>query len=334
VRGETAGTRVSVDVHNHAMPREVLDLFESEPAYGVSVAGGRWSGVHHVPFTIDPSFHDPAAKLAWMDARDIPAAVVSPPPSLFFYDAAVTDCERLCAATNEGLASFCAHAPGRLRWLANLPMQDPDAAVSTYRAAARAGASGAAVGTSVAGSRLDEDRYGPFWREVEALAMPVLLHPAFNEPHRGLEPFYLQNVVGNPLETTLAVERLVCAGVLARQPGVRLVLVHGGGFLPYQAGRLLHASGVRPEIGIDAAAVRAAFGQLYFDTVTHDPAALRFLVERVGIEHVVLGTDMPFDMAEDRPIARLTDALGDAAPEALARNAERLFGLGGAPAGR
>lgn len=325
---------MSVDVHNHVMPREVLDLFEAEPAYGVSVAGGRWTGVHHVPFTIDASFHDPAAKLASMDARGIRAAVVSPPPSLFFYGAAVTDCERLCAASNEGSSRFCASAPDRLRWLANLPMQDPDAAVSAYRAAARAGASGAAVGTSVAGSRLDEDRFGPFWRQAEELGMPVLLHPAFNEAHRGLDPFYLQNVVGNPLETTLAAERLICSGVLARHPGIRLVLVHGGGFLPYQAGRLMHACGVRPEIEVAAEAVRAALGQLYFDSITHDAAALRFLAERMGVDHVLLGTDMPFDMAEGRPAELVADALGAGALDVLGRNAETLFASGRAPGGR
>jgi aminocarboxymuconate-semialdehyde decarboxylase len=317
-----------VDVHNHVMPSEALQLLDREPGYGVQVEGERWSGGHHVPFTVDASFYDPAAKLACMDARGIAAAVVSPPPPLFLYHVPAGDGARLCEVTNEGLAAFCAAAPGRLRWLANLPMQDPDAAVATYRAAARAGAAGAAVGTSVAGSRLDTEPFFPFWRQAEELGLPVLVHPAFNEPHPALEPFYLQNVIGNPLETTLAAERLICSGLLARHPGIRLVLVHGGGFLPYQLGRLLHACGVRSEIDVDAGTVQAALGQLYFDSITHDTASLRFLVERVGVEHVLLGTDMPFDMAEDRPMDRLEAALDGTDVDRIGRNAQRLFGMG------
>jgi aminocarboxymuconate-semialdehyde decarboxylase len=323
---------VSVDVHNHVMPSEALDLLGADPAYGVTLADGRWRSGHHASFDVDASFYDPAAKLAALDARGVAAAVVSPPPPLFLYQVPAADGARLCEAANAGLARFCSAAPGRRRWLANLPMQDPDAAVSAYRAAAGDGAAGAAVGTSIAGSRLDEERFAPFWRHAEELGLPVLVHPAFNQPHPALEPYYFQNVVGNPLETTLVVERLICSGVLARHPGIRLVLVHGGGFFPYQAGRLLHACGVRPEIEIDAAAVRAAFGQLYFDTLTHDTAALRFLAERVGVGHVLLGTDMPFDMAEDRPMDRLAQAFDAATVEVIAQNAQRLFAMGDVPA--
>lgn len=318
---------MSVDVHNHVMPSEALDLLRSDPGYGVTIAEGTWSGAHHVTFSIDPSFYDPVAKLAYMDARRIGAAVVSPPPSLFCYDVAAEGGVRLCETANEGMARFCGHSPERLRWLANLPMQDPERAAATYRSAVRSGASGAAIGTSIAGGRLDEERFEPFWAAADELGLPVLVHPAFNEPHAALSPFYLQNVIGNLLETTVMVERLICSGVLARHGRVTLILLHGGGYVPYQAGRLAHASGVRPEIDIDAARVWDAFGQLYFDTITHDPAALRYLVERVGVERVVLGTDMPFDMSEDRPMDVLESTLDPETVRAIAdANAAVLFG--------
>jgi aminocarboxymuconate-semialdehyde decarboxylase len=162
----------------------------------------------------------------------------------------------------------------------------------------------------------------------------VLIHPAFNEPHPALEPYYLQNVAGNPLETTITAERLICAGALSRHPGLRLILLHGGGYLPYQAGRLAHACGVRPEIAVTADDVRRAFGQLYFDTITHDVAALRFLAERVGVDHVLLGTDLPFDMAMRDPAGTLAGAFEDAAfTKVCSSNAARLFGLRPAAAG-
>lgn len=320
---------MSVDVHNHVMPTEALDLLRSEPTFGVTIEDGVWSGSHHVPFPVHESFYDPAAKLAYMEERKVRAAVVSPPPPLFFYEVSAADAERLCEASNEGMARFCSHAPERLWWLAHLPMQAPDRAAVAYRAAVAAGALGAAVGTSIAGRRLDTPDFEPFWRAADELGRPVLVHPAFNEPHAGLEQYYLQNAIGNPLETTVMAERLICAGVLARHRNVRLVLLHGGGYVPYQAGRLAHASGVRPEITINAGDVWDAFGQLYFDTITHDVAALRYLVERVGLAHVVLGSDMPFDMSEDRPMDALAEALDADGVAAVADgNPVALFGIG------
>ncbi|HEY1347803.1 MAG TPA: amidohydrolase family protein, partial [Streptosporangiaceae bacterium] len=142
------------------------------------------------------------------------------------------------------------------------------------------------------------------------------------------DQWYLQNAIGNPLETTIAVERLICAGVLARHPRVRLLLMHGGGFLPYQTGRLVHARSVRPELADAPVNAWDFFGQLYFDTITHDAAALRYLVERAGLEHVVLGTDLQFDMALAAPVATLAEALTEAQIQAVAvTNPRRLFGL-------
>ncbi|MGH9107978.1 MAG: amidohydrolase family protein [Acidimicrobiales bacterium] len=322
---------MSVDVHNHVMPTEVLDLLRSEPSYGVTIGDDAvWRGAHHVPFLIDESFHDPAAKLAYMDERDVTAAVCSPPPTLFFYEVDDAAVDKLCQANNEGLARFCERGADRLHWLANLPMQNPDAAAAAYRGAVRDGAVGAAIGTSVAGRRLDGPEFEVFWAAATHLGLPVLIHPAWNEPHAALDAYYLQNVIGNPLETTVMVERMICAGVLARHRNVRLILLHGGGYVPYQAGRLAHACTVRPEIAISADDVWDAFGQLYFDTITHDAAALRYLVERVGADRVVLGTDMPYDMSTDRPMEALAEALDAGTAKAVAdANPARLFGLDG-----
>jgi len=333
MRQEGQGQPWLVDVHNHVIPDEVLDLLRREPDYGVTVDGDQWVGAHHVPFTVEAAFHDPAEKIAELDRYEIAAAVVSPPPPLFFYEVSSERAAALCDASNEGMATFCALARQRLRWLANLPMQDPARAVRAYHAALARGCVGAAIGTSIAGRRLDEPMFEEFWDAAEAAGRPVLMHPAFNEEHAGLDPYYLQNVIGNPLETTVAVERMICAGVFARHPGLRLVVLHGGGYLPYQAGRLAHASGVRPEIPVSAAEVRRAFSQMYFDTITHDLAALRYLAERVGAEHVVLGTDLPFDMALREPAAVLAAAFDEATRVAIgSRNPSLLFGLGDAAA--
>jgi aminocarboxymuconate-semialdehyde decarboxylase len=197
-----------------------------------------------------------------------------------------------------------------------------------YASAVAAGAVGAAIGTSIAGRRLDEPEFGAFWAKADELGRPVLVHPVFNCPHPALGQWYLQNAIGNPLETTIVVERLICAGVFERYPRVRLVLMHGGGFLPYQTGRLVHARRVRPELVDTPVNAWDFFGRLYFDTITHDAQALRYLVERVGVGNVVLGTDLPFDMALTQPAAALAEALTPEQAEAVAiANPRRLFGL-------
>jgi len=232
-----------IDIHNHVMPAEALGHLRGDPGYGVTIEGDQWAGGHHVPFTITPPFHDPAAKIAEMDRNGIGSAVVSCPPPLLRYDVSGERGASFCAVANDGMAKLCGGYPDRLRWLANLPMQDPPRAVQAYRAALRQGCVGAAIGTSIAGRRLDEPMFAEFWAAAAEAGRPVLVHPAFNQPHPGLDPYYLQNVIGNPLETTVMAERMICAGVFGRHPALRLVLLHGGGFLPYQAGRLAHANG-------------------------------------------------------------------------------------------
>lgn len=317
-----------IDVHNHVLPVEALDVLNSDPAYGVQVIDGVWRSPSRPPFDVSPRFTDPAAKLDHLDRARIGVALVSPPPPLFLYQVSATQGERLCSASNEGARHFCERAPERLRWLANLPMQDPGGAVGCYREALAAGCVGAAIGTSIAGRRLDAPEYEDFWAFAAETGRPVLLHPAFNEPHAALEGWYLQNVIGNPLETTVAIERMICAGVLERHQRLRLVVLHGGGFLPYQIGRLRHARGVRPELAGAPADVTSALSQLYFDTITHDTEALRFLARRVGVDHVVLGTDMPFDMAMPAPMDTLDEAFDAATVRRVAEeNPAALFGL-------
>jgi aminocarboxymuconate-semialdehyde decarboxylase len=320
---------VFIDVHNHVIPAAVLQLAGQDGRLGLSAAGGEFRSPNHVPFPLLPAFHSPQEKLADLASRGLWGAVISPAPVLFGYDLAVGAAVALCQASNEGMAQFCAEAPDRLHWLANLPMQAPPDAARMFAEASAAGAVGAAIGTSIAGRRLDEPEFTVFWQQADAMALPVLIHPAFNCSHPALDQWYLQNAIGNPLETTITVERLICAGVLASYPRVRLVLMHGGGFLPYQTGRLVHARRVRPELADAPVNAWDFFDRLYFDTITHDTQALRYLVARAGLAHVVLGTDLPFDMALASPVATLTEALTEAEIQAVAvTNPRRLFGLG------
>ena len=319
-----------IDTHNHAITEPVLELLRREPEYRVRVEGGR---VHHgerAAYELAPSFVDPAAKLAELERGGLEAAVVSVAPPLFSYHLHVDAGEALCRAANRGMAEFCRDRPDRLAWMAHAPMQVPERAAVVLSEAARAGCVGVEVGTSIAGRRLDEPEFRPFWEQAELLGLPVMIHPAYNEAHEALRPWYLQNVIGNPLETTIAIERLICAGVLDAHPGLRVLVVHAGGYFPFQAGRLRHARSVRPELEGAPEDPWAYRGQVVADTISHDRDALRFLVARMGADNVVMGTDLPFDMATPHPMRALEEAADPATARRIAEdNPARLFKVWG-----
>lgn len=319
---------MKIDIHNHAIPQSALDLLASDPVYRVQVGTERISGGNHVDFPLFPSFVDPAFKLGELERKGLDAAVISAAPPLFFYDVELEAGEAICQAANEGMADFCRHAPDRLRWMAHVPMRSPERAAQVLEEQVQAGCSGVEVATSIAGRRLDEPDYEVFWEAAERLNMPVMIHPAFNEPHAALRSYYLQNVIGNMLETTLTAERLICARVLERHPRLRVVLVHSGGFFPYQAGRLYHARQVRSELKDTPPDPWSFIGQLVFDTITHDCEALRYLIKRVGVENVFMGTDLPFDMAPEEPMQELSNAVdADTARRISEENPARLYGF-------
>lgn len=316
-----------VDVHNHAIPQEAISLLQRDPAYGVTVTDRTWHGGTHVDFEIVPSFIDPRAKVVELERKELDAAVVSVAPMLFYYHVDGERGEAMARAVNGGLAAMASAEPDRLRWLASVPLQAPERAVMVLEEARHAGCVGVEIGTAAGpGTRLDEAALESFWAAAERLGLPIMLHPAYVEPNASLSPYYLENIIGFPLETTVAVERLICAGVLDRYPALRLVLVHAGGYFPWQAGRLRHARTVRPELATAPPDPLAYLRQLWFDPITHDRDALAFLLAKVGVDHVVMGTDLPFDMATPAPIAEL-QAVADAdTVEAIAvRNPLALY---------
>ena len=315
------------DVHNHAVPREAVELLRGGTGYPIKVEGD-FMEADRVRAELTPVFLDPEAKLEQLAQAGLEAAVVSGSPALFAYEADADRGAALCRAVNRGLADLCAFEPARLRWIAHVPLQAPGVAASVLAEAARAGAVGAHIGTSVAGMPLADAGLDPFWRAAEQHDLTLMLHPAYNNPHPGLEGYHLQNAIGNQLETTVAAERLIVTGVLDRHPGLRLLLVHAAGYMPWQAGRLRHAATVRAELAASPPDPYAYFGRVFADTITHDAHALRFLVARVGADNVVMGTDLPFDMATPEPAAALEEALdAETAQSVMEVTPRRLFRL-------
>lgn len=325
----------TVDVHTHFVPAEVLAGARRGDGFDglrVERSGEAEWLVHRQGFRypVPPVYHDPAARVAAMDARRIDHAVISIAPTLFMYWADGREGAEFCRMANDALAAFARDSGGRMTPVATLPMQDPGAAVAELRrCVSELGMRGAEIGPHVEETPLDDAAVRPVLAAAAGLGVPLILHPYYVGGRPGLGDFYLTNLIGNPLSSTIGAARLIFSGTLDGLGSLDLVLMHGGGYLPYQIGRLDHGYRVRPESKGCAMPPSSYLNRFWFDTVTHAPAPLRFLTDLVGADHVVYGTDYPFDMAAG-PLADQVagTGLGEDALELIAgRNAAALFGL-------
>lgn len=317
-----------IDVHNHVIPQLALEFLAANSEYGFKVDGDIWTCPHHRGLPLWRSMYDPVEKLAELERNGLEGAVVSANPLLYYYEAEPDVAEKLCAAMNAGMAAFCGHDGDRLHWMAMVPLQAPETAAQTLEKAASEGSVGVEVDARVGARQLDDASLEPFWTAAERLQLPVFVHPSYAEEPKAIEQYYLHNAIGLPLMTTIAIERMICAGVLERHPRLQIVLAHAGGYFPWQAARLGHARRVTPELASTPADPWSYLGQLYFDTMTYDLESLRYLITRVGVDHVVVGTDLPTHMALLNPVDRMTIAVGQAAAKRIAEdNAVKLFRL-------
>ena len=266
------------------------------------------------------------------DAAGIDRVVLCPWVQLLGYDVEPDEGLRRCRLQNAALARLAGEHPGRVSALGTVPLQDPELAAGELQALMGAGAlRGVEVAASVGGAYLGDERFEPFWAAAEASGALVFIHPTAGGLGVGaLAEHYLWNTVGNPLETTISAAHIVMTGVLERHPGLRILLAHAGGALLALRGRLRHAHGFQPQARSRLREpVEDSIKRFYFDTIAHDATLLRSLVEYVGPERVVLGSDYPFDMGDLRPVDSVR-ALGlPARSEAaiLGGNAAGLLGV-------
>lgn len=279
------------------------------------------------------TFHNVPARLAAMDAENIDVAVLSIAPPLFLYWIEEQDARAAAGSINDAIAEMVAMAPERFAGLATLPMQDPEAAVSELkRAVSELGLKGAQIGPHIEGTALDDATLRPVLEAASDLGVPLVIHPYYvGSSSPELDEFYLTNLQGNPWQTAVCASRLIFSGVLDELPDLNLVLVHGGGHLPFQIGRLDHGYRVRPEASRPQYAPSQYLQRFHYDTLTHRPEATRNLIEQVGAHRVVFGTDMPFDMGGPGLAEQLGTFTGtEDEMSAIAHgNAERLFTLNG-----
>jgi aminocarboxymuconate-semialdehyde decarboxylase len=277
-------------------------------------------------------FVDIEGILAAQDEAGVDRVLLCPWVPLLYYDAHPDEGLRRARIQNEALAGLVRDHPARVAALGALPLQAPELAARELEDLMAAGElKGVEVAASVGGVFLGDDRFEPVWEAAEATGALVFMHPTtrgFDSP--AFQDYYLWNTVANPLETASAAAHMVVAGVMERHPDLRVLLAHGGGALLSVRGRMRHAHGFQPQA---ASRLREApdesIRRFYFDTLTHDDALLRALIDYVGPDHVLLGSDYPFDMGDPRHVdtVRGLGLAPDVEAAILAGNAERLLGL-------
>src|SRR5215475_8505857 len=303
---------MQIDIHSHVIPDRIVAAIAADPKrFRARVEGeGSARRIIHDQGYIYPLFEEfrqVEAKVAAMDRKGIDISVISPAPPMFYYWADADLALRVAGLVNDGVADMVAAKPSRLRGMATVPMQHPDAAVAELERVVREyGFKAVEIGTSIEGAQLAEERFRPLLRRASELGAFVFAHPYYVGAKTGLENYYLTNLIGNPLDTTVMLANLMFSGRLDELPDLKIVLAHGGGFTPYQIGRLVHGHKVRSEAnGISKSSPKDLLKRIYFDSLVFEPQALRYLIDLVGADHVCIGTDAPFDMADDNPRATI-----------------------------
>jgi len=330
-------TPIAIDIHAHYFPESYLRLIETDGArLGARVdradrRGPRLSVGGATTLPLDATYWDVDRRVRAMDRVGVGVHALSlTAPMVYWADGDLGG--RLARATNDAMAQAHAAYPDRFVGCATLPMQDPPRAlVELERVATLAGIRAIYLGTNVAGRDLSDPAFEPIFARCETLRLPVLLHPLNTVGGARLEPFYLSNLLGNPFDTAIAAAHLIFSGVLDRHPKLQILLPHAGGALPYLAGRLQRGQKVRPEAQKRARRpVTAYLRRFTYDTISHSPEALRWLIATVGVERVMLGSDFCFDMGYERPRDIIVKQLGLKRPDQsriLGGNAARLLRL-------
>ena len=311
----------TIDLHSHILPASVVEAIDAEPdTFSAHIEGeGKSRHVVHdqgFAYPLFDEFVESEAKIQAMDRKNLDVSVLSPPPTLFYYWTDGKTGSKIAQLINDGIAEFVGTIPERFRGMGTVPMQDAEAAVSELdRVAEEHGFRAVEIGTSVEELQLADEKFRSFFERAQELDVLVFTHPYYVGAKQGLEDYYLTNLIGNPLDSTIMVANLALSGRLDEFPRLKLCIAHGGGFVPYQIGRLEHGFKVRPETRAKAETPPFELvRRLIFDTIVFNPRALRYLIDLVGADHVVLGSDAPFDMGDEDPLGAV-DAVPDLTDE-------------------
>ena len=275
----------------------------------------------------------PEERLADMDSLGVDVHVVSPYVGFYNYHLPVEVAGATSAATNDEIAGMIRTWPERFAGLGTLPMQDVKAAITEMeRCMTRLGLKGVEINDHINGRTLEEPEFRPFWKAAQEMGALVFFHQGGDTvvtPRSAR--YHLPNSIGNLADRAVTFATLVSGGVMDEFPDLKICLGHGGGYTCFGIGRMDHGWQVRSEARVHITQPPSAYlGRFYYDCIVYTEPALRFLIDSVGADRVVFGTDWPYDMALDWPVAWILGMKGLSQEEKEAilwKNLERLLGL-------
>jgi len=327
---------MNFDMHSHFIAQEFIEAI-SKPGSAWQaklVEKGEESWMVHdqgYAYPLSPGFYDTAGRLADMARMKLDMAAVSVSPTLFYYWAEPKRALDVARMTNDAIYRLTKERPDKFVGMGTLPMQNVELAITELRRSVTdLGFKSILIGSNVEGNQFEDPQYLRFFKECEALDVFIFFHPYYVGTKGMFGNYYLTNLYGNPLDTAMVLASLIFGGVLDKFPNLKVGFTHGGGFFPYQIGRLKHGYEVRDEPKVNGAKSPERYlHQLYFDSIVFMDKQLRFLVDWAGAEHVMLGTDYAFDMGEFAPVDFVSGAglAADQLQAVLSGSARKIFGV-------
>jgi aminocarboxymuconate-semialdehyde decarboxylase len=320
-----------IDVHCHINVPEAAERLKVLQEQGLGAQFTAYSRVNTRPAGSNPigEASNLSVRLKAMDKAHVDIELVSANFAAMYYEAEPEEAQRIARIANDATAEFVAQMPDRFVGLGKVPFQAPELAAKELEYAMSLGLKGANILTNCGGHDLGEDQYRPFWKKAEELGAVIFVHPSgFTHPQR-LQKFRLVNTVGQPLEEALTMLSLIHEGIMEDFPKLKIVMGHGGGYLPFYRGRSDSTFYHHPQTRGRAAKPPSHYiKQFYLDTCVFDQVMIEYLARVGGRGHVVLGTDYPFRHWGAVEMIRKSKMLPDDEKDAiLSRNAARLLGL-------
>lgn len=330
----------AIDVHGHLVPEFIFeDHHEELGEIGISteVADGSYFLMRGSDKLgpIRPGMSKTSKRLEWMDSRGIHEQWVSPWMDLFTWTSfSESEVLKWYEIINASMSKSADLSSGRLGALGALHLADPERVVNDLpEQVKKLNWTGLMLNTHPGEiSSLTQPELSKFWEAVEKSDLPVLLHPPSNGPSCQITPNLLQNITGRLVDTTMLITEMILSGFMERFPKLKLIVVHGGGLLPYQSFRLdgLHRAGLMPQ-GSPNGPISEQLSKFFYDTVALDPLSIELLVSRVGIDRVLLGSDAPFPIADPDPLRSVLETKLDesAKTDICCNNANHLVAAEG-----
>lgn len=327
------GEHLVVDIHAHmnvaAADMKIREVIPDLPR-GLPFSCPASDEVNAKMFQeIGPKLNGVSERLSDMDSLGVDVQAISPNPGQYYYFAEAELGQMLAEMINNQIAEAVASEPKRLVGIGTVPLQNVEMAVAEMKRCVKdCGMRGIEIGTSVMGAELADPKFHPFFKAAEDLGVLLFIHPLGFTHGERLSEHYLNNIIGNPLESTIALSHLIFGGVLDHYPGTKICVAHGGGYLPGYWGRMDHAYRARPDCRQHISQEPSTYlRKIWFDTLVFDKAQLNSLIETHGADKLCLGTDYPFDMAEPDPVGSLSNVEASVKAKLLGKNAAALLGI-------